>query len=109
MVSYEVIISQHALQQLESYIDYIQYTLLNDDAAGNVWQDALDTANELENIAGSLLPCKHPQLQALGYHPMFFLRHDYVMLYRIEGHQIFVDAVYHQLQDYENSFAREIG
>ena len=41
MVSYEVIISQHVLQQLESYIDYVQYTLLNDDAAGNVWQGAL--------------------------------------------------------------------
>ena len=40
MVSYEVIITPQALQQLEACVDYIQYTLLNDDAAQKVWQDA---------------------------------------------------------------------
>ena len=63
MVSYEVVISPHAMQQLESYIDYIQYTLFNDDAAKRVWQDALDTSDELRNVAGSLHPCKHPILK----------------------------------------------
>lgn len=32
MDSYNVIISPKALSQLNSYIDYIQYTLLNDQA-----------------------------------------------------------------------------
>ena len=86
MDSYEVIISPKAYEQLEDYVGYIQYTLLNNVAAEKVWQDAVDTADKLESVAGSLAPCKHPKLRKLGYHPMFFLRHDYVMLYRIEGH-----------------------
>lgn len=108
MVSYNVITSPKALQQLESYIDYIQYTLFNNEAADSVWQDALNTVTELENVAGSLLPCKHPKLKKLGYHPMFFLAHQYVMLYRLEGTTVFVDGIYHQLQDYENLFAKDI-
>lgn len=108
MVSYKVITTPKTLQQLESYVDYIQYTLFNDSAAKSVWQDAQDTATELEIVAGSLLLCKHPKLKKLGYHPMFFLRHQYVMLYRIEGTTAFVEGIYHQLQDYENSFAKEL-
>lgn len=108
MVSYKVITTPKALQQLDSYISYIQYTLLNDEAANSVWQDAIDTATELENVAGSLRPCKNLKLKELGYHPMFFLRHNYVMLYRIEGSIVYVDGIYHQLQDYENSFAKEL-
>jgi hypothetical protein len=30
------------------------------------------------------------------------------MLYRVEGTTAYVDAVYHQLQDYENTFADEL-
>ncbi len=46
MDSYNVIISPKALSQLNSYIDYIQqHTLLNDQAAHSVWQDALETRN----------------------------------------------------------------
>lgn len=37
-----------------------------------------------------------------------FLRHRYVMLYRTDGANAYVDAIYHQLQDYENTFAEEL-
>lgn len=67
MDSFDVIISPKALSQLNDYIDYLQYTLLNDQAAYNVWQNA------------------------------------------IEGTTAYVDAIYHQLQDYENTFADELG
>lgn len=30
------------------------------------------------------------------------------MIYRIEGTTVYVDAIYHQLQDYENIFADEL-
>ncbi len=108
MDSFDVIISPKALSQLNDYIDYLQYTLLNNQAARNVWQDALDTREHLSNVAGSLNPCSHPQLRKNGYRPINFLRHRYLMLYRIEGRTAYVDAIYHQLQDYENIFADEL-
>lgn len=108
MDSYNIIVSPKALSQLNSYIDYIQYTLLNDQASRNVWQDALETRNLLSSIAGSLKYCRHPQLKEKGYRAIHFKHHRYTMLYRVEGTDVYVDAIYHQLQDYEDIFADEL-
>lgn len=108
MVSYNVIISPKALSQLENYIDYIHYTLLNEQAAHNVWQDALETRDRLSKVAGSLKYCNHPKLKSLGYHAIPFVSHRYTMLYRIDGTDVYVEAIYHQLQDYENTFIHEM-
>lgn len=107
MDSYNVIISPKALAQLDSYIDYIQYTLLNEQAAKAVWDDALDTADKLEDVAGSLKPCDHTELKKLGYYKISFLRHKYIMIYRIDDKTAYVEAIYHQLQDYENVFLEQ--
>lgn len=108
MVSFDVIISPKALAQLNNYIDYLQYTLLNEQAAHNVWQDALDTRERLSEVAGSLKLCTHPILKKYGYRSINFLRHCYLMLYRLEAQTAYVDAIYHQLQDYENIFANDL-
>lgn len=105
---FDVIITPKALSQLNSYIDYLQYTLLNDQAAQNVWQDAMDTQEHLRMVAKSLKLCTHSQLKKYEYRIIYFLRHRYLMLYRIEGSTVYVDGIYHQLQDYENTFADEL-
>lgn len=107
MDSYEVIISPKALSQLNDYIDYLQYALFNDQAAKQVWQDAIYAAKKLETAAGSLRLCAHPSLRRMGYYPIFFQHHRYVMLYRIQNHSVFIEAVYHTQQDYENTFSEE--
>ena len=80
---YDVIISPTAKEQLRRYVDYIQYTLLNEDAADAVMMDALETIDELEKTAGSLAFCNNQDLKELGYHKILFRRHDYVMIYDI--------------------------
>ncbi len=108
MDSFNVIISPKALSQLNSYIDYLQYTLLNEQAAYNVWQDAMETRFQLAQAAPSLHLCSHPQLKKNKYRMIPFRRHHYLMLYRIENDTVYVDAIYHQLQDYENIFINEL-
>ena len=54
MDSFDVVISPKALSQLNHYIDYVQYTLLNDQAAYNVWQDATETRDQLSKVKLSL-------------------------------------------------------
>jgi len=105
---FEVIISPKALSQLNEYVDYIQFTLLNEQAARNVWQDAIDTADKLETTAGSLSFCRKTSLRKQEYRIINFLHHRYVMLYRIEEKKVYVEAIYHQLQDYENIFSNEL-
>ena len=105
MDSYNVIITDRALEQLESYIDYIQYTLLNVQAADAVSLDAVDTCTKLQMLAGSFRLCNDSLLRSLGYHSVKFSKHKYVMLYRIVGKTAVVEAIYHQMQDYEATFA----
>lgn len=107
MDSYEVILSPKAEEQLNAYIDYIQYTLLSNQAAGEVWKDALETVKALESVAGSLQPCSNNRLAKLGYRSILFRRHKYVMLYRVQGKMAIIEGIYHLLQDYEGVFARE--
>lgn len=104
MDSFNVIISPKALSQLNSYIDYLQYTLLNDQAAFEVWKDAVETRERLASITGNLKFCNHSVLKKNGYRSINFLRHRYLMLYRIEGSNVYVDAIYHPLQNYEKNF-----
>lgn len=107
MDSFDVIISPKALSQLNSYVDYLQYTLLNDQAARNVWQDVMETRDQLSKAAEGLKRCSHPLLKKNECHVIHFMWHRYLMLYRIEGSTVYVDAIYHQLQDYGSIFADE--
>ncbi len=42
------------------------------------------------------------RVQSLGYHRINFQKHRYFMLYRIEDDVVYVDDIFHELQDYEN-------
>ncbi len=108
MDSYNVILSKLAKNLLNDYISYIQYTLLNDVAAESVLDDAKETIDQLKVSAGSLKLCDNPSLNKLGYHKINFLRHNYLMLYKIDGTIVKVDGIYHQLQDYENLFMEDL-
>ena len=107
MVSYKVIVSPGALAQLDDYISYVHYTLLNPIAAQSILRDAKKTQDALAKVAGSLKLCSHPALHKLGYHAIKFEKHDYVMIYRVDGETAYVDGIYHLMQDYENLFASE--
>ena len=108
MVSYNVEISPTASRQLNNYIDYLQYTLLNEQAADSVLLDAYETIEQLETSAGSLKYCDHPELKALGYKKIKFKHHDYIMIYDVKNTTVQIKAIYHLLQDYENIFMQEI-
>ena len=108
MVTYKVVITPHALHQLQEYHDYIRNTLLSEQAARNVWQDAFETIHRLSSVAGSMRLCSNPQLRNFGYRVIHFQSHRYVMIYRIEDDTAYIEAVYHHLQNYETLFFNDL-
>lgn len=100
--SFEVVFSDEAKEQLQDILDYLFFTLNNAQAAYSVEQDAKQTTELLFSIALSLKFCDDPELRKLGYRTIHFKRHNYFMLYRVQDRNVYVDAVYHDLQDYEN-------
>ncbi len=105
---FDVIIAPYVWEQLDKYIDYIQYTLLNEQAAESVYADAVETLDELKTVAGSLEYCQKPSLREMGYRTINFRRHDYIFVYLVEENRAYVEAVYHTQQDYENTFSKRV-
>ncbi|MCC8013613.1 MAG: type II toxin-antitoxin system RelE/ParE family toxin [Eubacterium sp.] len=103
---FDVIIAPEAYEQLSAYIHYIKYVLMNETAAEKVYNDAIETGNSLALLAGSLPFCENEKLKQYGYRTIAFKRHQYIMVYRIEGNIAYVDGIIHQKQDYENIFVK---
>jgi len=101
-MDYKVILTAPAKMQFDHIIDYILSELKNEQAALSVLEDAENTTIRLSHAAGSLKLCDDPGLRALGYRAIHFKHHRYFMLYRIENDKAYVEAIYHDMQDYEN-------
>lgn len=108
MDSYKVVMTDDAMSMLNDIVDYINYELLNDIAADNVYADALKTVDKLEDLAGSLNHCTNETLAKLGYRKIHFLKHSYVFIYKIYDDTAVIEGTYHDSQDYENRFEREL-
>lgn len=101
-MDYKVVVTRDAEKDLECFIQYLIIEKENVQAAENVLNDYDATIESLTYVAGSLKLCDNPRLHQLGYRRINFLNHRYFMLYRIVDHVVFVDNIFHDLQDYKN-------
>lgn len=100
-MDYEVILTATAKTQLDQIIYYILSEFRSEQAALSVMEDADHTREKLAHVVASLKLCDDSNLRALGYRMIHFKYHRYFMLYRIEDDKVYVDAIYHDLQDFE--------
>lgn len=101
-MDYEVLVSEDAERDLDHFIRYLLFEKENEQAARKLLDDFEMTKQSLSHVAGSLKNCTNPRLKAQGYKRINFMAHRYFMLYRIEGDKAVIDAIFHELQDYEN-------
>lgn len=101
-MGYKVILSDFAKLQLDDILFYICMTLGNETAARSVLQDAENTIQKLAQVGGSLKICDEPELARYSYRKIHFSSHRYIMLYTLEGKEIHIDRIYHELEDYQN-------
>ena len=95
-MDYKVVVTAEAEEDLNQFIQYLLFAKKNKQAAKNVLDDFEDTIKKLKYV------CDNPRLQSLGYRRINFQQHRYFMLYRIENDVVYVDDIFHELQDYEN-------
>lgn len=101
-MGYKVVVTSDAENDLDQFIQYLLFKKKNFQAAQNVLNDFEATKKSLVQVAESLKLCENPRLQMFGYRRINFLSHRYFMLYRIEEDIVFIDNIFHELQDYEN-------
>lgn len=101
-MDYKVVVTRDAEEDLERFVKYLIMEKENMQAAENVLNDYDATIESLKHVAGSLKLCDNPGLRQLEYRRINFLNHRYFMLFRIMDNVVFVDNIFHELQDYEN-------
>lgn len=101
-MDYKVVVTEDAEADLDRYVRYLLFVKKSEQAAKNLIDDFDATRNILSSAAGSLRLCDNPKLKADGYHRINFLSHRYFILYRCDNDIVFIDNIFHELQDYEN-------
>ena len=101
-MDYKIVVTAEAQEDLNQFIQYLLFAKKNKQAAKNVLDDFEYTIKKLKYVASSLKVCDNTRLQSLGYSRINFQQHRYFMLYRIENDVVYVDDIFHELQDYEN-------
>lgn len=100
-MGYKVVMAESAEKALDRFVTYLLFEKKSEQAARNLLNDFEATKISLSNVAGSLKLCDNPKLKELGYRRINFLSHRYFMLYRVEENTVYVDGIFHELQDYE--------
>lgn len=101
-MKYKVVLTAHAQMQFKQIISYLFYNLKNRQAAVSIMNDFDETVTRLSHTADILKLCDNASLRARGYRTIRFRRHKYMMVYQIKHATVYVEGIYHELQDYEN-------
>ena len=101
MKRYNVKITSDAKRDMDRILAYLSDVLRNGQAVRNVWQDYLDTREALSRTAGLKPDPDSPALRARGLKRIEFRRHDYFLLFKIVGDDVFITNVFHTLEDFE--------
>ena len=101
-MDYKIVVTIDAEEDLDRFIKYLLFEKNSIQAAKNVLDDFEATKDIMRSVAGSLKLCDNPKLHQLGYHRINFLNHRYFMLYRIVDQVVYIDNIFHDLQDYEH-------
>lgn len=103
-MEYEIFLTVQTKMHFRQIIDYLLYKLENKQAAASVMDDFDETIDKLSHVAGSLKLCDDAALRSQKYRTIHFEHHRYLMIYRIENNIVYVEGIYHDLQDYESIF-----
>ncbi len=102
MKTYRVVVTDDAKQDFRRYRDYLIYVKKSSQAARNLVNDYRETRKKLETVADSLKDPESEKLKQRRLKRINFLKHDYFLLYRIDGDIVSITNMFHSLEDYEN-------
>lgn len=101
-MDYKVIFTENAMEDMDSIAEYLLFHLRNKQAANHFIDSVENGKFVLSNSAESFQLCLNPRLRSKGYRRLNLDKTKYFLLYRTENSIVFIDGIYHQLQDYEN-------
>lgn len=101
MRKWQVSVSVEVQNDLDNFVYYLLVEKFNEQAAIALLDDYDKTVDLLADLAGTLKPLDDPELS--NYRKIRLLKHNYYLLYRIQGNIAVVDRIFHDLQDIDKA------
>lgn len=99
-MAYKLITSNRANEQIDNILSYVAIDLHNPGAARALAIDIYESFNRIEEMADTYGYCEDLYLRFRGYRKKRLKRHNYIIIYRIEGNKVHISGVFHLLEDY---------
>lgn len=99
-MDYRLIITEKAEDLLDGLINYLLFRLKNEMAAIHLLDNVDKIYVRLEENPYQFPESKDEYLKRFGYREAVLGDMDYVVVFRIEDHEVFIVGFFHQLEDY---------
>lgn len=99
-MAYKLIITERAEKLLDDIAHYLIYVLMNKNAAAHLF-DEIDTVyGRLETNPDQFPISKDTYLGRQGYREAVLTSMDYIIVFRVNGENVYIMGIYHQLENY---------
>ncbi len=103
-MAYKINLTDPALEDLNDISYYLSNVKKNPIAAQNFLADFEETKRFLECAAEAVKICENISVKGKIFRRTRFRNHKYYLIYRVEGKNVIIDAIFHELQEFEGYF-----
>lgn len=103
-MDYNVYVTIDAEIKINEIVNYLINVLKNKQAATTFLNEFEIIKEYLKKSASVTKLCDNKNLKCYGYRRINFKTQKYFVLYRINDLNVYVDEIFHELQDFEKKF-----
>lgn len=100
-MKYNLIVTGKANIQLDERVFYLIYTLDNKEAAAHLLDEVNKIYDRLEENPFQFPFCRDEHMKRMEYREAIVLNMDYILIFRIEQHRVYILGFFHQLENYQ--------
>lgn len=100
-MAYNLIVTEHAEEQLDKLVYYLFYQLKSKQAAKHLLDGIDSIYDRLEDNPEQFPISQDSYLAEKGYHEAVVPQMDYIVIFDIRGKTVHVVGVFHQLENYQ--------
>ena len=99
-MDYKLNITFHANQMLDEIVYYLIYQLHSREVAEKLLNQLDEIYIRLEESPYQFSKCHDFNLEKSGYREAFILNYSYILIFKIQDHNVYVMGIFHRLENY---------
>ena len=100
-MAYKLIITHRAEELLDQLVNHILIKFKNEQAAAHLLNRVEQLYDRLESNPYQFADCRDPFLKSRGYKEAVLKDMNYLVIFRVDGCEVYVLGIFHQLENYQ--------